>query len=78
MLQDLGYENLSRESIDMAFSTYQGTVPLYGEISCPGPGSFVGQCVTEAVVFEVDGGEATPVTGLVDADITVFEFLLDG
>ncbi|MYE66237.1 MAG: ABC transporter substrate-binding protein [Acidimicrobiaceae bacterium] len=73
-LVDVGYENLSRETVNEALSRVQLTTGYYADVSCPGPDPFPGACVSSLIVLEVDGTSMKDV-GLAPIDFSEFEAL---
>lgn len=73
-LVDVGYENLSRETVNEALSQVQLTTGYYADVSCPGPDPFPGACVSSLIVLEVDGTSMKDV-GLAPIDFAEFEAL---
>jgi branched-chain amino acid transport system substrate-binding protein len=66
-------------AVTEALSSYARADLLgYPEVSCPGPGSFVGACDRSPLVVVVDGGQMTAPDGFVEIDYSQFEVLLEG
>ena len=60
-----------------ALSTYSSSdVPGYPEVSCPGPGAWIGACNQSPLMVTIVDGQMTQPDGFVKLDFTELEFLL--
>jgi len=70
-LERVGFDNLSRESVNTALGETQLELGWYSDISCPGPASFPGACVASVLVLEVVG-ETMEFVGVAPIDFSQF------
>lgn len=63
---DLGVDNLSREAVDSAISTFSGTLPTYGPVSCPGPGKWVGVCHPSSIMMQIQDEQFVRASDFID------------
>lgn len=70
-LERVGFDNLSRESVNTALGETQLELGWYSDISCPGPASFPGACVSSVLVLEVVG-ETMEFVGVAPIDFSQF------
>lgn len=79
VLEAAGAAGATDESVVAAMSSYSSSEILgYPEVSCPGPGSFVGACNTHPLIVQVVDGALQDVDGFLDVDFSLFEPLLEG
>lgn len=79
VLIEAGGADATDEAVQTALDGYSSSDLLgFPDVSCPGPGSFVGACNRSPLVVEVVDGEMTQPEGFVEIDFSVFEPLLEG
>lgn len=77
VLIDAGAGDATDDAVHMALANYASSDLLgFPDVSCPGPGSFVGACNRAPLVVEIVDGAMTQPEGFVEIDFSAFEALL--
>lgn len=79
VLAQAGAGRATDESVMRTLSTYSSSDVLgFDEVSCPGPGSFIGACNASTLMVQVDGTQIYDVGGFLRTDYSIFEDLIGG
>ena len=77
VLREAGGRNATDASVTEALSTYASSDVLgFDEVSCPGPGSFIGACNASVLMTQVQGNRVYDVGGFLQTDYSIFEGLI--